>query len=119
MFPAENLRDWRGKKVIDPEGHRIGHLEAIYVGTVTDEPSFLTFKTGSLSAGSRLVFVPTAGATVSPDTVRVQHPRKQVRDAPSIDVDGELNAADEPAVFAHYQLDYKPGSAGERRLVRR
>lgn len=25
MVPAENLRDWRGEKVIDPAGDKIGH----------------------------------------------------------------------------------------------
>jgi hypothetical protein len=119
MFPAENLRDWRGKKVIDAEGHKIGEMEAVYVDTVTDEPAFLTVKTGGLTSRHRLVFVPAAGVTVSPDAVRVQHPRKHVREAPSIDLDGELGAIDEPAVFAHYQLDYVPGSGGERRLARR
>ena len=29
------------------------------------------------------------------------------------------DAADEPAVFAHYDLPYTTGSAGERRLARR
>jgi hypothetical protein len=42
-----------------------------------------------------------------------------VQDAPSIDTDGELTAADEPAVFAHYQLRYLQSAAGERRPGRR
>jgi hypothetical protein len=40
MFPAENLRDWRGKKVLDPKSDKIGELEAVYVDTATDQPSF-------------------------------------------------------------------------------
>ena len=35
--------------------------------------------------------------------------------APSIDVDGELTATDEPGVFTHYELPYAPG--GARRLA--
>jgi hypothetical protein len=96
MFPAENLRDWRGKKVIDPESDKIGELEAVYVDTATDEPSFITVKVGFIGR-HRLVFVPLAGATVTPDAVRVRHEKKLVQDAPSIDTDGELAAADEPA----------------------
>jgi PRC-barrel domain protein len=46
MFPAENLRDWRGHKVIDPQGDRIGDLAAVYVDTATDEPSFATVRVG-------------------------------------------------------------------------
>ena len=118
MFPAENLRDWRGEKVIDPKGDKIGDLEAVYVDTATDEPSFATVRIGMIGR-HRLVFVPLTGATVTPGAVRVQYDKKQVGDAPSIDVDGELQAAEEPKVFAHYELPYQLGTGGERRLARR
>lgn len=118
MFPAENLRDWRGEKVIDPEGSKIGELEAVYVDTATDQPAFATVKVGMIGR-HRLSFVPLDGATVSPDAVRVRYDKKTVNDAPGIDTDGELAADDEPGLFAHYRLPYQPGAAGERRLARR
>jgi PRC-barrel domain len=118
MFPAENLRDWRGEKVIDPDGGKIGDLEAIYVDTTSDQPAFATVRVGIIGR-HRLVFVPLDGATVSPSAVRVRYDKKLVGDAPAIDVDGELSAADEPRVFAHYNLPYATGAAGERRLARR
>ena len=118
MFAAENLRDWRGEKIIDPDGAKIGDLEAVYVDTATDEPSFATVKVGFVGR-HRLVFVPLTGATVSPSAVRVQFAKKLVGDAPGIDTDGELAATDEPAVFAHYNLPYLAGPAGERKLARR
>jgi hypothetical protein len=118
MFPAENLRDWRGQKVIDPDGGKIGELEAVYVDTSTDEPTFATVQIGIIGR-HRLAFVPLAGATVTPDAVRVRFAKKLVSDAPTIEVDGELTATDEPAVFAHYNLPYQTGTAGERRLARR
>jgi hypothetical protein len=118
MFPAENLRDWRGEKVIDPSGSKIGELEAVYVDTGTDQPAFATVRVGML-ARHRLVFVPLDGATVTPSAVRVRYDKKVIDDAPTIDTDGELAATDEPAVFAHYNLPYQPGSSGERRLARR
>ena len=118
MFPAENLRDWRGEKVIDPDGSKIGELEAVYVDTSTDQPAFATIRVGFIGR-HRLAFVPLDGATVSPTAVRVRFDKKLVGDAPGIDLDGELTAADEPLVFAHYGLPYRPGAAGERRLARR
>jgi hypothetical protein len=117
-FVAENLRDWRGRSVIDAEGDKIGSLEAIYVDTATDEPSFATVQVG-LPGRHRLVFVPLDGATVAPDHVRVRADKKLVKQAPSIDTDGELLAGDEPKVFAHYGLAYTAGAGGERRLARR
>ena len=118
MFAAENLRDWRGENVIDPEGDKIGDLEAIYVDTATDEPSFVTVRVGFIGR-HRLVFVPLLGATVRPDAVRVRYDKKLVGEAPAIDTDGELAAADEPRIFAHYGLPYLTGASGERRLARR
>lgn len=118
MFPAENLRDWRGQKVIDHDGDKVGELEAVYVDTATDEPAFVTVRVGMVGR-HRLVFAPVAGATVTPTTVRVRYPKKLIQDCPSIGTDGELTGADEPKIFAHYDLPYTAATVGERRLGRR
>ena len=118
MFEAENIRDWRTLQVLDPDGAKIGQLEAIYVDTSTDRPSFASVRIGIIGR-HRLTFVPLDRATVAPWHVRVAYPKKQVRDAFSIDTDGELAATDEPGLFEHYGLAYQPGAGGERRLARR
>jgi hypothetical protein len=117
-FLAENLRDWRGHDVIDPSGDKIGTLEAVYVDTSTDSPVFATVQAG-LPGRRRLLFVPLVDATVGPGHVRVTCSKKVARKAPSIDPDGELAASEEPAVYAHYDLPYAAGAAGERKLARR
>ena len=103
--------------MVDDSGGKIGELEALYVDTRTDEYAFATVKIGRLSR-SRLVFVPLAGAKVGPNHLKVAFAKKLVRDAPSIDTDGELMAIDEPAVFRHYELPYDAGET-ERLLARR
>jgi hypothetical protein len=118
MFEAANIREWRGQDVVDAEGHKIGELEAVYVDTATDLPSFGTVTVG-IPTRHRLVFVPIDHAIVGPGYVKVPYDRKQVKDAPSIGTDGELPAGDEEAVFKHYLLAYEPGAGGERRLARR
>jgi hypothetical protein len=118
MFEAGDIREWRGHDVVDDGGHRIGTLESVYVDTGTDQPSFATVTVG-LPTRRRLVFVPLHLATVGPAYLRVHYPKAQVKDAPSIDTDGELPAAAEEAVFTHYGLVFHPGGGGERRLARR
>jgi hypothetical protein len=118
MFEAENIRDWRDHDVLDPDGHKIGVLEAVYVDTGTDLPSFATVRIGMVGR-HRLVFVPLDRATVGPGYVKVTYGKKQVKDAPSIETDGELPAEAEEEVFKHYGLAYQPGPGGERRLGRR
>ncbi|GAA0965399.1 PRC-barrel domain-containing protein [Frigoribacterium faeni] len=117
MFEAENLRDWIGLAVVDPNGDKVGTLESVYFDTSTDTPAFATVQTGLM--GKKLVFVPLQGAVVAPKHLKVQFDKKIVKDAPSIDTDGELEASREPAVFEHYGLQYALGSTGERRLGRR
>lgn len=118
MFEASDIREWRDHDVVDAEGHKIGELEAVYVDTVSDLPSFGTVTVG-LPTRHRLVFVPLEHATVGPGYVKVTYDKKQVKDAPAIGTDGELPAGDEEAIFKHYGLAYRPGTDGERRLARR
>ncbi|QTE02936.1 PRC-barrel domain-containing protein [Streptomyces cyanogenus] len=118
MFEASDIREWRGHDVVDADGHKIGTLESVYVDTTTDQPFFATVIVG-LPTRRRLVFVPLTGATVGPGYLKVAHSKDRVKKAPAIDPDGELSAAEEPSVFAHYELTYTPGSGGERRLGRR
>lgn len=118
MFEATNINEWRGHDVKDEDGSKIGELEAIYVDTATDLPSFATVQVG-MPGRRRLVFVPLEEARVGPDYLRVAFAKKLVKDAPSIATDGELPAADEEAIFAHYERQYTPGAGGERRLARR
>jgi len=118
MFEAANIREWRGHHVVDAEGRKIGELEAVYVDTSTDLPSFGTVRIG-LPARHRLVFVPLDEATVGPGYLKVCYDRKQVKQAPSIGTDGELPADNEEAVFRHYGRTYQQGADGERRLARR
>jgi len=118
MFEAGDIREWRGHDVVDPSGHKIGTLEAVYVDTGTDLPFFATVTVG-LPTRRRLVFVPLSGATVGPGYLKITHSKDVVKKAPTIDTDGELPATDEPDIFAHYELDYSTGAGGERRLARR
>jgi PRC-barrel domain protein len=115
VFEADDIRQWRGHRVVDIEKNNIGELEAIYVDTQTDQPSFATVKIGRLR--TRLVFVPLTGAKVGPGYLKVAYPKTLVRDAPSIGTDGELLATGEESVFRHYELPYEAAKT-ERRLAR-
>jgi hypothetical protein len=118
VFEAADIREWRGHDVVDAGGHKIGALEAVYVDTGTDLPSFGTVRVG-LPTRHRLVFVPLDHATVGPGYLKVRYDKRQVKDAPAIGTDGELPAGDEEAIFQHYGLIYQPGADGARLLARR
>ncbi|MER6180962.1 PRC-barrel domain-containing protein [Streptomyces sp. NPDC001652] len=118
MIHAADIREWRTHDVVDPEGHRIGVLEAVYVDTVSDEPAVVTVRTG-LPSRRRLVFVPLDDALLGPGYVKIAYDRGLVRKAPSIGTDDVLPAEQEEAIFQHYGMTYQPGANGERKLARR
>ena len=118
MFEAADIREWRGHDVTDPDGHKTGELEAVYVDTGTDLPSLATVRVG-LPTRHRLIFVPLNQATVGPGHLKVSYDKNQVNDAPSISTDGELPADDEEAILTHFGLTYQPRAGGARLLARR
>ncbi|KUL20669.1 PRC-barrel domain-containing protein [Streptomyces regalis] len=118
MIRAADVREWREQDVVDPKGHKIGTLEAVYVNTTTDEPAMATVRTG-LPTRQRLVFVPLDEAVLGPGYVKVPHTKGTVRKAPSIGTDDVLPAEQEETIFRYYDLAYQPGVHGERQLARR
>jgi uncharacterized protein YrrD len=118
MAQVENLAAWRGKDLIDQDGNKLGKLEDVYVDTQTDEAIFGSLKEGLLS--KHLTFVPLRAASVSPDGLTVGVSKAQVKDAPNIDQDGELDGEAESELYRHYGLAYAPASTPSgRRLARR
>jgi uncharacterized protein YrrD len=118
MAEAQNFADWRGQNLIDSDGDKIGKLEDVYVDTETDEELFGTVKEGLV--GRHLTFVPLRGATAAPDGLHVRASKKEVKNAPDIDTDGELSRDGEAVLYAHYEVDYRaPPTQSGRRLGRR
>jgi hypothetical protein len=117
MIPVENIGDWRGQDVVDPNGDKLGKLEDIYYDGETDEPAFAAVKTGLVSKS--LSLVPLLRASVGRDYVRVDRRKAVFKKAPSFDTDVELSLDDEAATFRHYGLDYTPAGEGARRLAKR
>ena len=122
--PTVAVRDftaWHGKTLIDRDGGRIGKLEDVYFDVETDQAQFGTVKQGGLLIRRHLTFVPLIGVTIGPDDLQVSATKAQVRDAPSVELEGgELSQAEESTLYHHYQLNYTPSATPSgRRLARR
>jgi hypothetical protein len=117
MVALENVSQWQGEDVVDPGGDKIGKMEAVYVDVDTDEPVFGAVQVGMVGK-HRWAFVPLAGASAGQDHLQVKADKKLVKDAPSIEPDGELGSDQEPDVYAYYEMSYTPRPSG-RRLARR
>ena len=108
-FDFDDVPNWRGRDVIDENGHAVGVITDIYIDDATGRPEWAAVKAGLFS--HRVTFVPLAQATLHGMRVRVPFAQTHIHDAPSIDPDGELSADEEARLYQHYGLDYDTASA--------
>jgi uncharacterized protein (TIGR02271 family) len=104
MATIEEVKSWRGATLVDRDGEKIGKVEDIYLDRQTGQPEWVAVKTGLI--GSKLSFVPLAQADRSGDEIQVPYEKAQVKDAPSVEADGELSQDEESQLYQHYGLDY-------------
>lgn len=118
MAQVENIRDWQGKDVLDPDGEKIGEVEDVYFDIETDQPRFLCVKAGW--PRHRIALIPVSGVTATPDHLTVAVTKDTAKKAPGVEPGGELSADIEKELFGYYALPYRAArTPGGRRLVRR
>jgi uncharacterized protein (TIGR02271 family) len=106
MAQVTEAYEWRGREVVDSDGEKIGTLEEVYLDQETGEPEWATVTTGFL--GMKQSFVPLREAEPVRGKVVVPHSKDQVKNAPSIDPDGELSPQEEEQMYGHYGAEYTP-----------
>jgi len=102
MPTVEEIRDWSGRDVVGPDGSKIGKLDHMYLDRQTGEPTFAAVKTGLM--GSKHSLVPVEGARVAGDDITVAYDKAKVKDAPSVEADGELSEAEEAQLYEYYGI---------------
>jgi hypothetical protein len=101
--------EWVGLTAVDTDGEKVGKVADVYVVADTDSPEWLSVTTGL--AGTRVSFVPIAGARRNGDDVVLAWPKDRIEGSPDADEQGELTVAEESALFAHYGLPYGEDAA--------
>jgi len=91
-------------KVIDRDGDKIGTVKQVYIGNDQGEAHFVTVNTGLF--GTSETFIPVLDATFDADNgvLTVGYDKATVKDAPRIDVDGELSPEEEQRLYSHYGI---------------
>jgi uncharacterized protein (TIGR02271 family) len=107
--------EWRGRNVVDQEGAKVGRLEEIYLDQPTGRPEWMLVHTGLL--GTKSSFAPLAGARADGEDVRIGYSKQEVKDAPSVEADGELSEEEEARLYSHYGLDYSESRSDAGRDV--
>jgi uncharacterized protein (TIGR02271 family) len=93
--------------VYGTDGDKIGSVGQVYLDDQTNQPTFVTVRTGLF--GMKETFVPVSKATSSQDGLQVPFDKAFVKDAPNIDADGSLTPEEERRIYEYYSLDYPQG----------
>jgi uncharacterized protein (TIGR02271 family) len=107
MSEFTDAYEWRGRDVVGSDGEKIGTVDEVYLDTASGEPEWLSINTGLF--GLKSSFAPIQGAQPEGGAVRIAYTKEQVKDAPSIEPDQELNDSEERTLWSHYGLDYDSG----------
>ena len=102
----DRILEHRGKGLCDRDGEKLGTIEEIYLDAGTDQPAWALVSTGLF--GHKRTFVPLRGATESDGALTVPVDKETVKDAPTIEPNGQLTKREEAGLHAHYGLDYSP-----------
>jgi uncharacterized protein (TIGR02271 family) len=102
--------EWRGRTVVASDGDKIGTLEEIYLDTETGEPEWATVRTGLF--GAQQTFIPLVQVDHRRGEVVVPYSKDQVKDAPSVDPDGQLSPDEEDRLYSHYGIGHPEQAVG-------
>jgi uncharacterized protein (TIGR02271 family) len=104
MTEVSEAYGFRGRTMLDREGEKIGKIDDVYEDRQTGQPEWALVNTGLF--GTKKTFVPLRGAQPVGEDVRVPLEKGYVKDAPSIETDGELSETEERQLYTHYDVAY-------------
>lgn len=102
MIENNTIDDVIGSTAYDKNGDKIGKVGQIYVDPQDGHAVWASINTGFF--GTSESFVPLEDATLESDGLRVRHDKDFVKDAPRIDVEGELSTEDQESLYEYYGM---------------
>src|SRR5690242_12323366 len=100
MTTAQSAR-LAGQTAYDSMGQKIGEIQRVFYDQATNEPAWLTVRSGG--PGSRETFVPVAGSQLTASGLALGIRKDVIQGAPTIETGTELGAGDASALDRYYQ----------------
>ncbi|MFJ3383638.1 MULTISPECIES: DUF2382 domain-containing protein [unclassified Curtobacterium] len=101
MIDSSTLDQLAGTDVRGSDDAKIGTVGQVYVDDA-QRPTWVTVRTGLF--GTSESFAPLQDASFDDGVLRITHDKAVVKDAPRVEVDGELDPADEQALYTYYGI---------------
>ncbi|WP_250030938.1 DUF2382 domain-containing protein [Paractinoplanes maris] len=115
MITQDDLGHLNGIEVFDVNGERIGPIDQIYVDPESNDPLWVTVRTGTLSFQES--FVPLPGARLAEGRLIVAVDRQRVTQAPVRQTGAPLSHEDADRLLAYYGMGADDG-AGDGAMTR-
>lgn len=101
------LEQLQNADVYSTSGDKIGSVGQVYLDDQTEQPTFVTVKTGLF--GTKETFVPLDKAQTAEGGITVPFEKDFVKDAPNVDADANLSPEEEQRIYEYYSMDYAAG----------
>ncbi|GAB3524168.1 DUF2382 domain-containing protein [Arthrobacter monumenti] len=96
--------------ILDQNGDKVGKVGQVFVGDDSQQPEWVTAKTGLF--GHSETFIPLREASAEGNDVRVPYERDKIKDAPRTDLaHGHLEREQEADLYRYYGLEPERGGA--------
>jgi uncharacterized protein (TIGR02271 family) len=109
---TDAVLELRGQEIHGRDGEKLGTIDEIYLDNGSGQPEWALVTTGLF--GTKQSFVPIDRLDRSADGITVPYDKATVKDAPSVDPDGQLSEREERRLYRHYGMDWDSGTASDR-----
>lgn len=96
--------------VYDKDGAKIGRVGQVYLDDQTQEPNWVTVKTGLF--GTKEFFIPLDEAERSDKRITVPYDKAKVHGAPFTEIDQNLSPEEEDELYEYYEVPGRTTTAG-------
>lgn len=110
MISTRDIDDIIGAEAVDQDNDRIGKVGQIYLDSESDEPVWVTVKSGLF--GSSETLVPLSGANWDNSALHLAFQKDRVKDAPRVEPDAELSPEEQDRLYEYYGLGSGAAGAG-------
>jgi len=110
MIATQDIDAIIGAEAVGPDQDRIGKVGQVYLDQDSDRPVWVSVKSGLFGTSESLV--PLEGAEWDRTALHLAFPKDRVRDAPRVEVDGELTPEEQERLYDYYGMGSTGAGAG-------
>jgi uncharacterized protein (TIGR02271 family) len=100
MISSSNVNDIIGAEVVDNDNDKVGKVGQVYLDSDSNEPTWVSVKTGLFGLSETLV--PIDDASWTGDVLRVTVDKGRIKDAPRVEADQELSPEEQDRLYEYY-----------------